>query len=188
MPIFLSVEQVHEFLEIARRSSPRDYAILRLMANTGLRESDVLTLKRRQMLTMSGAVVRNLTIKTKKTGKTVEKILTDRTREAISAHLSVAPKSLFLFPGENPDQALSRRTLHRIFKRHLKSLLGDESNLAGSSTHSLRRSISFAISEQQGIESASVFLGHNSLQNTIFYLNRHKLQQRADQVIRDMDL
>jgi integrase len=124
----------------------------------------------------------------KKTSKTIEKSLTDPTREAIAAHLRTAPKSHWLFPGEFADKPLSRQTLHRIFKRHLKALLGDGISLRGSSTHSLRRSVSSIISEKHGIESASVFLGHSSLQNTIVYLNKHKLQQRADQVIRDMDL
>lgn len=188
MPIFLTVEQIHDLLDLAARNSARDYAILRLMANTGLRESDVLALKRQHILTNTGEVVRSLTVKMKKTGKTVEKTISDPTREAIAAHLRSAPKSPWLFPGEFADKPLTRRTLHRIFKRHMIALLGDEISLRGSATHTLRRSVAFLVSEKHGIESASVFLGHNSLQNTIFYLNRHKLQQRADEVIKDMDL
>jgi integrase len=86
MPIFLNVQQIYELLEIARRTSARDHAILWLMANTGLRESDLLALKRHQVLTDSGSVVQRLTVKMKKTGKSVDKTLTDQTREAIRCY------------------------------------------------------------------------------------------------------
>jgi integrase/recombinase XerD len=188
MPIFLSIEQIHDLLEIARRSSARDYAILRLAANTGLRESDILNLKKSKMITPSGEVVTSLTLKIKKTGKMTEKALSEATRQAIAGYLKSAPRSEWLFPGEFPDRPLSRKTMDRIYKRYLQSLLGNNANLAGSSTHTLRRSTAFLISEKQGVESASVFLGHTSLANTIFYLNRHRLQKRADEAIQDMDL
>jgi integrase len=188
MAIFLTVEQIHALLDIARRTSPRDYAILKLMANTGLRESDVLGLKKQHVLTKAGEIVKSLAIKTKKTGKIIDKILTDSTREAIAAHLCIAPRSEWLFPGELVRHPLSRRTMHRIFKRHLAKLMGEGVSLRGSSTHTLRRSVSFAISQKQGLESASIFLGHSSLANTIYYLDRYKLQERADEAIMDMNL
>jgi integrase len=188
MPIFLTVEQIHNLLEIARRSSPRDYALLRLMAITGLRESDVLGLKRKQLLSSSGCIVREITVRMRKTGRTIEKTLSDSTRDAIAEYLRIAPKSVYLFPGEDTSQPLHRSTMHRIVKRCLSKLLGDQVSLRRSSTHTLRRSTAFAISERQGVESASVFLGHVSLQCTLVYLNRSRLQQRADEALKDMDL
>ena len=189
MPIFLTVEQIHHLLAIARRSSPRDYCLLRIMANTGLRESDVLGLKRKQLLTSSGGIVRNITVRMKKTGRTIEKTLSDSTREAIAEYLRIsAAKSVYLFPGEDVSKAMHRSSIHRIFKRFLSTLLGDQVSLHRSSSHVLRRSTAFAISERQGVESASVFLGHQSLQCTLVYLNRSRLQQRADEAIKDMDL
>jgi integrase len=158
------------------------------MANTGLRESDVLGLKRQHVLTNAGEIVKSVTVKMEKTGKRVDKTLTDTTRAAIADHLRLAPRSEWLFPGEVSSHPLSRRTMHRIFKRHLATLMGESVSLRGSSTHTLRRSVSFAISQKQGIESASIFLGHSSLANTIYYLDRHKLQERADEAIQDMDL
>jgi integrase len=188
MPIFLTVEQIHNLLEIARRSSPRDYALLRLMANTGLRESDVLGLKRKQLLTSSGGIVRNITVRMKKTGRTIEKTLSDSTRAAIAEYVRIAPKSPYLFPGEDASKAMHRSTVHRIYKRLLATLLGDQVALHRSSAHTLRRSTAFAISERQGVESASIFLGHASLQCTLVYLNRSRLQQRADEALKEMDL
>jgi integrase len=188
MPIFLTVEQIQGLLQIAARSSPRDHAILRLAANTGLRESDILKLRRSDILTPAGEVVQSLSLKMKKTGKVIEKSLTEPTREAISAYLRTAPKSLWLFTGEFAHNPLSRRTVDRIFKRHLSTLLGDGVSLRGSATHSLRRSVAYIVYERHGVASASIFLGHSSLQNTICYLDRHKQQQKGDQLIRDLDL
>ncbi len=188
MPIFLTTEQIHGLLDIAARCSPRDHALFRLAANTGLRESDILRIRRVEILTGTGEVVKSLVVRMRKTRKRIDRVLTDPTREAIALHLRTAPASPWLFPGELPDQPLSRRTLHRIYKRHLKTLLGECSNLTGSSTHTLRRSLAFEISQRAGVQSASVWLGHTSLQNTLIYLDRHRLQENANKLIDELNI
>lgn len=188
MPIFLSIEQIHEFLEIARRSSSRDYAILYLMSSTGLRESDALAIKRKDILTDNGTVASSLGLRMKKTGKIVERKLTRSTQEAIAVYLRTAPKSQYLFPGESTDMPLSRRTLHRVFKRHLRTLFGDGVSLQKSSTHTCRRSIASVIADNRDIQSAAYFLGHTNITNTIRYLSKKKLATNVDTLMQEIEL
>ena len=188
MPIFLNAEEIHQLLELAKRSSPRDYALFQLMASTGLRESDALAIRRKDILAHDGTVASSLRLRMKKTGKIVERALTNPTREAIADYLLTAPKSHWLFSGELPDRPLSRRTLHRIFKRHLQSLFGIEVSLQGSSTHTMRRSVAALVADNRDIQSAAFFLGHTSIANTIRYLSKKKMALNVDSLMEEIQL
>jgi integrase len=188
MPIFLNTQEIHQLLDLARRSSPRDHAILHLMSSTGLRESDALAIKRRDIMSDDGAVASSLRLRMKKTGKIVERKLTTSTQEAITSYLRIAPKSQYLFPGEAPDMPLSRRSLHRVFKRHLRSLFGPHVSLQGSSSHTLRRSVAALVADNRDIQSAAYFLGHTSIANTIRYLSKKKLTLNVDSALEEIDL
>jgi integrase len=188
MPIFLNAEEIHKLLDLARRSSPRDHAILALMSSTGLRESDALSIRRRDILTDNGTVASSLRLRMQKTGKIVERKLTTSTQETIAVYLRTAPKSQYLFPGELIDMPLSRRTLHRIFKRHLRSLVGPNVSLRSSSTHTCRRSVAAIIAENRDIQSAAYFLAHTSISNTIRYLSKKKLATNVDTLMQEIDL
>jgi integrase len=187
MPIFLNPEEIHQLLDIARRSSPRDYAIFHLMSSSGLRESDALGIKRNEILS-DGIIVSSLRLRMKKTGKIVERKLTQATQDALMAHLKIAPRSHWLFPGESADKPLSRRSLHRIFKRHLGALFGAGVSLQGSSTHTMRRSVAALVADNRDIQSAAFFLGHTSIANTIRYLSKKKLATNVDSVMQEIDL
>jgi integrase len=188
MAIFLNAEEIHKLLDIARRSSSRDYAILYLMSSSGLRESDALAIKRKDILTDNGTVAPSLRLRMKKTGIIVERKLTTSTQEAINGYLRIAPKSQYLFPGESPDMPLSRRTLHRVFKKHLRALFGNSVSLQGSSTHTARRSVAALIADSRDIQSAAYFLGHTSIANTIRYLSKKKLATNVDTLMEEIDL
>ena len=188
MPIFLSAEEIHSLLDLARRSSPRDYAILYLMSSSGLRESDALAIKRKDILSDDGTVASSLRLRMRKTGKCVERKLTQATQDALMAYLKIAPKSQWLFPGESTDMPLSRRTLHRVFKRHLGILFGDGVSLRGSSTHTCRRSVAAIIAENRDIQSAAFFLAHSSIANTIRYLSKKKLATNVDTLMQEIEL
>jgi len=129
-----------------------------------------------------------LSIRMKKTGRVVERKLTKATQDAIMVYLRTAPKGPFLFPGESVDSPLSRRTLHRIFKRHLRSLFGDGVSLQGSSTHTMRRSVAALVADNRDIQSAAYFLGHTSIANTIRYLDRKKMALNVDSLMQEIDL
>jgi integrase len=187
MPIFLSAQEIHQLLDIARRCSPRDHAIFYLMSSTGLRESDALGIKRHEILS-DGTIVSSLRLRMKKTGKIVERKLTKATQDALMAHLKIAPRSQWLFPGESAHMPLSRRTLHRVFKRHLRILFGDGVSLQGSSTHTMRRSVAALVADNRDIQSAAYFLGHTSIANTIRYLSKKKMALNVDSALEEIEL
>jgi integrase len=76
MPIFLNAEEIHQLLELAKRGSSRYYALFQLMASTGLRESDALAIRRKDILAHDETVVSSPRLRMKKTGKIVERVLT----------------------------------------------------------------------------------------------------------------
>jgi integrase len=72
----MAEEDIKTLMTLAKKN-PRDYALLKLMASTGLRVSDVVRLKRDQIIDSDGDIVRIIRIKMAKTDKWIERFLRD---------------------------------------------------------------------------------------------------------------
>ena len=85
--LFMSEQDIKTLMTLAKKD-PRDYAILRLMASTGLRVSDIVRLRRDQMIDSDGQVVRALRIKMAKTDRWIDRALREDAREAVRDYLA----------------------------------------------------------------------------------------------------
>lgn len=188
MKLFLGPDKIGELLRLAE-PSPRDSALFHVSISTGLRISDILRLKRSQMIDTDGSVVRALRVRMKKTKKYIGRPLREDCRAAVAAYLVTrTDENPYLFPPQSNNQVgallpMTRSSAHRIYKKYLSKLYPG-SLLEGVSTHSLRRSMAKIVSTRAGrIEPASSFLGHRNIVSTMSYLDAGEIEQQADNIV-----
>jgi integrase len=191
--LFLDVNQIRQFLELAR-PVPRDYALFHLSFSTGLRISDLLALQRSNLMEKDGTIVSTLRRKMIKTKQWIERPLREDCREAMATYLrSRTDDNPFLFPAFHKNQfvchgrALNRRSAQRIYKKYLRLMGFTESMLAGSATHTARRSMAKIISDKAGrIEPACRFLGHASIASTEAYIDMNGYETAANSIVTEI--
>lgn len=96
----------------AAAAAPRDYAILRLLYDTGLRRSSVAAIQRETFDARRG-IVRAVV----KGAKDVEIELSDNSHEAVKQWLFFAPESPHLFPGKR-GRHINVATINRLVKQY----------------------------------------------------------------------
>ena len=173
--LFMSEQDIKTLMTLAKKE-PRDYALLKLMASTGLRVSDIVRLLRDQMIDSDGQVVRTLRVKMAKTEKWIDRTLREDAREAVADYLktrqdsypwlfiSQSRRTKFHVPGP-----LTRSAAHLIVKKYL-TMIYPASLIQGTATHVLRRSIAKLINRKTGrIETAQEWLGHSTPKTTAIY-------------------
>lgn len=105
-------EQAEALLSAAEKSSVglRDYTIVRALYDTGMRVSTVCGMRRDALRERDGGLFLITTVKKK--GR-VEIALPEKTAEAISAWLRVAPESQWVFPAARGKGSVTRKAIHR---------------------------------------------------------------------------
>jgi len=148
----------------------RDLALFNLALDSKLRGCDLVALKvsdishGKQVLTRS-------TILQKKTRRSVQFELTEKTRASIKAWIEKAKLSFddFIFPSRFKSfPHLSTRQYARIFKGWIK-LIDLDPDLYG--THSMRRTKATLIYQKtKNIRAVQLLLGHSKIESTVRYL------------------
>jgi integrase len=190
--LFLDEAQIHRLLELAK-DNPRDYALFQLAACTALRGSDLLRLKRADVVDRNGEVVRLLRLKMKKTERYIERPLRDDCRTALARLIEGRKDSNpYLFASANPLytkhlQPLHRASYHKLMKFYLAKLY-PVSILKGSSTHTLRRSVAKLVYNKSGrLETATLLLGHTSPVSTMIYIDADEIRETANGIVDSLD-
>ena len=192
--LFMTEQEIKTLMTLAQKE-PRDYALIRLMASTGFRVSDLVRLRREQLVDSDGEIVRVLRVKMDKTEKWVERTLRDDAREAVKAYLatrqdpypwlfiSQSRRTKFHTPGP-----LSRSAAHLVIKKYL-AMIYPASLIQGTATHVLRRSIAKLINRKTGrIETAQEWLGHSSTTHTRRYIDAEDYREKANGVVAGLDI
>jgi integrase len=188
--LFLTEKQIGELLGLAQES-PRDFALLHLAASTALRGSDVLKIKREDVIDHDGLIVRVLRVRMKKTGEFISRPLRDDCRAAIMAWLaSRTDRNPYLFCAQSNHargySPMTRMSYHRILKFYLEKMF-PASVLQGCSTHTLRRSLAKLVYKKAGrIEPASMLLGHRNPANTLVYIDALDLEATANGIVKTL--
>lgn len=128
----------------------RDSLAMRIMRQTGLRVSDLLSLKKAD-------IARKMVVKERKTGKTRTVYLTAALVRECAIYASMH-RGLKLF---NCDRSTIYRSVHRT------ALAFGWENI---SAHSARKSFARAYCKKHGIEATQRELQHESLSTTLIYL------------------
>jgi len=190
----MSEQDIKTLMTLAKKE-PRDYALLKLMASTGLRVSDTVRFRRDQMIDSDGQIVRTIRIKMAKTEQWIDRFLREDARNAIREYLelrkdshpwlfiSQSRRTKFHLPGP-----LTRSAAHQIIKKYL-ILIYPASLIQGTATHVLRRSVAKLINRKTGrIETAQEWLGHANTAHTRAYIDAEDYREKANAVVEALDI
>jgi site-specific recombinase XerD len=172
-----------------------DYALLKLMESNGLRVSDIVRLRRDQMIDSDGEVVRSLRIKMAKTERWIDRTIREDAREAVRDYLTMRNDSYpWLFISQScrtrflVSGPLTRSAAHQIVKKYL-AMIYPASLVQGTATHVLRRSIAKLINRKTGrIETAQEWLGHTSTAHTRSYIDAEDYREKANGAVAEPDI
>jgi len=166
----LHLDELLALLKAARESSVRDWCLLVLMYQHGLRASEAGGLPRSAVNEADWT----LTVKRlKRSNRTLQTILPNGiklmdARKALTEWLAVRPQSAYLFP--NPQSApLSRISVYQIFKKHARAANLPEHK---SSPHALKHSLGQDLHDSgHGIEVIAACLGHARVDSSRRYFD-----------------
>lgn len=174
LPSTYTVEEVKNLLKAIDRGSPkgkRDYAMVLITANLGLRASDVCGLKFENIHWEHNTIFLTM----KKTDNQIQLPLLTEVGEAIIDYLKYGrPESelpfIFLHVNHPYDQ-LNRATLHSIICQNLRRANIDYSDGRSHGPHALRHSLAGLLLEKHTpIPVIAAVLGHSSIESTRNYV------------------
>jgi len=148
--------------------SPRDRVLFAIGIYTGMRISEIISLKREQIYTADG-VKYNLVLNRLKKRNTVysEIPINPKLRQVLVEYKKHLKESLWLFPSSRSEKGhITRMAAHDVLVKAFKTL-----NLEGAKTHSMRRTVLTTLS-RSGVPLRTVqeISGHSSLSQLQAYL------------------
>ncbi len=156
----LDADEVRALLTAARRSGPRDFALMHVLAYTGLRVSEVARAHTGKMRTERGE--RTLEV-VRKGGRRGWAVLPAATAAAVDEHLD--GREGWIFPGPS-GRPLTRHGIARALGRVVDAA-GIEKRI---SPHSLRHTAAtLALDAGVDIREVQRMLGHSSIETTMRY-------------------
>jgi integrase/recombinase XerD len=186
LPKVLSVEEVTRLLSLAEAeagapaspqkqlSAQRLYVLLEMLYATGLRVSELVSLRR-------AAVMRDAAFLTVKGKGSKERIvpMNDRARDAVRHWLTTLPPNPWLFPSNGEDGYLSRQ----VFARDLKALAARAGiSSARVAPHVLRHAFaSHLLAGGADLRVVQMLLGHADISTTQIYT--HVLDEKLRNLV-----
>ena len=160
-----------------RRSGVRDYAILELALQTGLRRSEICSLTLDDVEFSTRATVGRVRVRKGKGGKERSVTLNDAAQKALKDYLAVRPKDtghqeIFLNNRRKPCDPV---IISAIFRKYM-----EKAGIKGASFHSLRHTFAtHSLRKGTNIIVVQEALGHKSLTTTQKYL--HFVREMMDE-------
>ncbi|OKL35332.1 site-specific integrase [Domibacillus mangrovi] len=178
-------QKIEAMKKVLRASTLRNELLFVLGINTGLRISDLLSLRIKDVWTNNKVAVR-IELKEKKTGKMRHVALNNKTRQLIKQYIekerkkSEGTESLFL---SQKGGAISRQHAYEILNQAAK-WVGVTDRIG---THSLRKTFGY-FAYQQGVDLAMIqkLLNHSSQAETLRYIGI--TQEQMDDVVMKLEL
>lgn len=143
----LTRSEITQILDVARAHSQRNYLALLVGYNHGLRVSEIVSLRPRDI------VDGFLTVKRLKGSERTSQPLVASERASLEEFCAAMRPNDLLFP-------VSRVMMHKIFKHYCQ--LAGIPRIPGRGMHSLKHSIAMHSIKSAGIEAVRVYLGHKS--------------------------
>ncbi|MBM7095305.1 MULTISPECIES: tyrosine-type recombinase/integrase [Alteribacter] len=169
------ISKINEIKEILKKQSPRDYALFTLGINTGLRISEILSIKLSDISDSSGSINEFFSY-TENEKAYCHFYLNKQVHEAL--HLYLSSRDLkpgdYLFKSAKGDFPLSRQQAYRII--HQAAREAGITNKIG--THTLRKTFGYhAYQKGVAISLLQKILNHTSKKKTYEYLGIDPEQQ-----------
>lgn len=186
LPKVLSIAEVDKLLATAEADANADaseqkqavalrlYVLLELLYATGMRVSELVSLKR-------AAVMRDATFLTIRGKGNKERVVpvNDRARDAVRAYIATLEPGVWLFPASGEDGYLSRQ----VFSRELKGLAGRAGiSSARVAPHVLRHAFaSHLLAGGADLRVVQMLLGHADISTTQIYT--HVLDEKLRHLV-----
>jgi integrase/recombinase XerD len=170
LPVVLSPDEVRAVL--AAKSNLKHRAILTTLYATGLRVSEVTDL----LLTDIDSARNLIHVRQGKGRKARVVMLSPGLLSLLRQYWQAYRPAHWLFPGDDPDQPISRYTVYLICKQ-----AGEQAGLAKTVTpHVLRHSFATHLLEAgTDLRTIQLLLGHSSLRTTSLYVHVSTLALRS---------
>lgn len=171
--------------KVLKADSLRNYAVFILGINSGLRISDLLSLKVSDVLDEKNRLKDRVIIKEKKTGKNKEFPFGNTTKVALKEYLNSFEYAshMYLFPSKKGGLSLSRQQAYRIINDAARAV-GIKERIG---THTLRKTFGYW-AYQQGVDITRIqkLLNHSAPSVTLAYIGI--TQEELDNVYLTLNL
>lgn len=131
---------------------------------TGLRISDILTLKVKHLK------IEKPTIKERKTGKSKRIRIPTKTRKRLIAWTKKQPENNYIFSSDSTTGHLTRQAVFKAFKKASKQA-GTKNNVG---THTMRKNYALRQYNKGGIKYVQTKLNHDNIAESALYLLKGK--------------
>lgn len=167
--------KIEEIKNILKHSSYRDYFLFYFGINTGLRISDILPLKSKDV---QGDYIK---IKEKKTGKEKRFIINNDLKAEIKEYTKNMNDEDYLFPSQKKGH-LSRVRAYEILRQ-----AGEKAGLEEIGTHTLRKTFGYHFyKENKDVAMLQKIFNHSAPSITLRYIGIS--QDEIDEVLKDFSL
>jgi len=175
-------KQIEAFKKILKSGNIRDYVFFTIGVNSGLRISDLLTLKVGDVY--DGKKIKDrITVREQKTGKIKNFPISDTVAKSLRDY-EISNKSLEdpLFPSQKGGRPISRIQAYRILNSAAQGL-----NLKKIGTHTLRKTFGYhAYLSGVDISRIMELLNHSSQKETLRYIGIN--QDELDEIYLNLNL
>lgn len=150
------------------QKDPRSYMLFVMGINTGLRISDLLSLRVEDVKDKT-----HIKIKEQKTGKNKLFFINPSLTLELESYISDLKPNSFLFASKNnPESNISRFMAHRLLKK-----IADEFEVESFSAHSMRKTFGFFFYQRtKDIAILQKIFNHSSPSITLAYIGIYQLQ------------
>ncbi len=182
-PAQFDTKEINKFIQsILEEGNPRNYALVILLAYTGLRISEALNIRITADLFLES---KELIIKEGKSNKQRTVLLNDKVINAIKNYLKYREtlkynSSMYLFVS-NKGEKLNRITVNNIFSKYSKKTGIDKII----SPHDLRHFFcSYALESGFDVHEVAYIAGHSNIRTTLLYTNpsRQKMLEKLNKL------
>lgn len=164
LPLILSRKELLRLFDAA--PNPKHRVILRLIYGSGLRRSELIRLRIRDIETDDGK--NRIRVNKGKGGKDRYTVLSQKVLPELREYFKACRPKDYLFNGQKKGQPMSHELLRYIMQGCLKRSGIEKS----ASLHTLRHCFaSHALEDGMNIRSLQHLLGHSSIQSTMIYLH-----------------
>lgn len=165
---------IEKMKKILLKDGTRDYTLFTVGINSGLRISDLLSLKLSDVTDAKGKLKDRISITEKKTGKTKDFPISKTAADALKAHLSgmhsLDDRDAFLFPSRQGNASISRVQAWRILNQAAQAA-GFNTEAESIGTHTMRKTFGYwAYKMGMDLSVIQKLLNHSSPAVTLAYI------------------
>ena len=178
-------KKIDRIKRLLKAESLRDYALFTLGINSGLRVSDLLSLRVEDVRDSKGKIRDRIALRETKTGKTKNFPIGDSARKALEEYLvnEDAYSDMPLFPSRKGSKAITRVQAYRILNSVAKAV-GIKEKIG---THTLRKTFGYhAYTRGMDLSVIQKLMNHSSPGITLNYIGI--TQDDLDQVYISLNL